>query len=95
MPAVYRYRVELAPQWTVLLRGKTAIAIAPVEKPALPVAIDTSKLEARATGLWSAFTGSTRTEELQRSISQSLEIKAKSPAQIQLQREATRRPTED
>jgi hypothetical protein len=74
----------------VTLRDKTLIVIAPRVKPTLPVAIDTARLERYASGTWSAFTGPSELDRLQRSISQSLAAKAALPSYIQFQREAAR-----
>ena len=43
-PAVFRYHIELAPEWKILLTDKTFIVVAPPVKPSLPVAIDTAHL---------------------------------------------------
>ncbi|MEO5688973.1 MAG: hypothetical protein ABIR54_16570 [Burkholderiaceae bacterium] len=90
VPAVYRYHVELAPEWKILLKDKTFIVIAPAVKPSLPVAIDTSRLESESSGEWSLLTGTPRLAELQRSLTRSLAEKADSPAYVQLQRDVAR-----
>lgn len=90
VPAVYRYQVELAPEWKVLLKDKTFIVVSPPVKPSLPVAIDTEKLEAEASGRWSFFTGEDRKAELLRSITKTLAAKAVSPSYVQFQREMAR-----
>lgn len=95
VPAVYRYHVELDPQWKVILKDKTFIVISPPVKPSLPVAIDTAKLEAEASGRWSLLTGESRKMELQKSITKTLEAKASSPSYINFQRETARRTLKD
>ena len=90
VPAVYRYHVELAPEWRVLLKDKTFIVISPPVRSSVPVAIDTGKLQAESSGIWSAFTGTARVDELRRSITKTLDAKAGSPTYVQLQREAAR-----
>ena len=89
--AVFRYHIELAPEWKVLLRDKTFVVIAPPVKPTLPIAIDTARLEAEASGGWSLITGQTLIDELQRSITGALAGKATSATYIQLQREEARK----
>jgi hypothetical protein len=91
VPVVYRYQIELAPEWKILLRDKTFIVVAPSVKPTLPVAIDTSGLESEASGVWSVITGQKLIDELQRSISGTLATRAASPARVQLQREEARK----
>lgn len=91
VPAVFRYHIELAPEWRILLRDKTFIVVAPPVKPTLPVAIDTALLEKESSGVWSMFTGSALLEQLQQSITLALAKKAASPTYVQLQREAARK----
>lgn len=91
VPAVFRYHIELAPEWKILLRDKTFIVVAPPVKPSLPVAIDTARMEKESFGVWSIFTGATLLEQLERSITQALATKAASPAYVQFQREAARK----
>ncbi|MES1196667.1 MAG: hypothetical protein ABUL58_06970 [Steroidobacter sp.] len=90
VPATYRYHIDLAPEWKILLRDKTFVVVAPAVKPSLPVAINTAKLEAQSLGVWSLFTGHAEIEQLQRSITQALADKAGSTAYIQMQRESAR-----
>jgi hypothetical protein len=91
VPAVYRYHVPLAPEWTFRRVGDTLIVIAPQVRPSLPVAIDTARMEAFSSGIWSPFTGGATVEALRRSISARLEKKAGSPELMLLQRESARR----
>jgi hypothetical protein len=91
VPATFRYQVELAREWKILLRDKTFIVIAPVVKPSLPVAIDTARLEKESFGVWSIFTGGAQLDQLQRSITQQLGVKASTPSYVQFQREEARK----
>jgi hypothetical protein len=90
VPATYRYHIDLAPEWKILLRDKVFVVIAPAVKPSLPVAIDTARLEGQSLGVWSLFTGQAQLDDLQRSITQALAGKAGSAAYIQMQRESAR-----
>lgn len=90
VPATYRYHIELAPEWKILLRDKTFVVVAPAVKASLPVAIDTARLEAQSFGVWSLFTGQTQIDQLQRSITKALADKANSGPYIQMQRESAR-----
>ncbi len=90
VPAVFHYHIELAREWPVTVKGDTVIVIAPAVKPTLPVAIDTAKLERFAAGTWSLFTGTGELDRLQRSITQTLAVKAATPSYLQFQREAAR-----
>lgn len=91
VPAVYRYHIELAPEWKILLRDKTFIVVAPPVKPSLPVSIDTALLERESFGVWATFKGASLLDQLQRSITPALAEKAVSPTYIQLQRVEARK----
>jgi hypothetical protein len=90
VPAVFNYHVELAPEWRVTVNGHNVLVIAPVVKPTLPVAIDTAHLEKFSSGVWSAFTGATQLDLLERSITGTLNVKAATPSYRLFQREAAR-----
>jgi hypothetical protein len=90
VPAVYRYHIPLAKEWSIHLSGNTLIVVAPPVQPSLPVAIDSGKLESFSSGLWSPITGPAAVSALQKSITARLSEKAASPALILLQREAAR-----
>lgn len=91
VPAVFHYHIELARKWPVRVRPDgSVIVIAPPVQPTLPVAIDTARLERHAEGRWSFFTGTAELDALQRSITQTLAVKAASPSYIAFQREAAR-----
>lgn len=90
-PATYHYHIELAREWKVRVRPDgTVIVIAPPVRPTLPVAIDLARLEKQAEGRWSLFTGAAELEALQRTITRTLEEKARSPGYVAFQREAAR-----
>ncbi len=95
VPAIFNYHVELAPEWRVTVTGDTVLVIAPAVAPTLPVAIDTARLEKFASGTWSLFTGERELDLLQRSITQTLAVKASTPSYIQFQREAARRTVQE
>lgn len=91
-PALYRYHVPLAPEWRVLRSGEWFTVVAPPVRPSLPVALDLAKLERQASGTWVLlpFTETAALDELQRQLTAKLAVKARSPAYVQLQREAAR-----
>ena len=90
VPAVFTYQIELAPEWKVTVRDKTFLVIAPVVKPQLPVAMDTSRLSQFSAGLWSPLTGTAQREALLKGLSGALATRAASPSYIEFQREAAR-----
>lgn len=91
VPVVYRYHIELAPEWSIRLRDKTFIVIAPAVKPSLPVAIQTEGIEKQSSGVWSALTGTALLNTLERSISPALAARAGSATYVGLQRDASRK----
>jgi hypothetical protein len=90
VPAVYRYHIPLAKDWTFRSTGNTLVVIAPPVLPSLPVAIDTGKLEHLSSGVWSPLTGGEAVASLQKSITATLGTKASTPDLLRLQREAAR-----
>jgi hypothetical protein len=95
VPAVYRYHVDLAPEWRVLLRKNAFIVVAPSVKPALPVAVDLGRLQQEASGTWSVFTGTAQLKALQSSITRELNAKASTRSYIEFQREAARQTVKE
>lgn len=95
VPAVFNYHVELAPEWRVTVTSDTVLVIAPVVQPTLPVAIDTARLEKFSSGTWSLFTGTRELDLLQRSITQTLAVKAATPSYLNFQREAARQTVQE
>ena len=95
VPAVFNYHIELARDWKVIVRDKTFTVIAPTVKPTLPVAIDTARLQRFSSGTWSFLTGHTELDLLEKSITQTLAVKASTPSYIQFQREDGRKTVEE
>lgn len=90
IPAVYRYHIELAPEWKIRLKDGAFIVIAPPVKPSLPVAIQTTEIQKESLGIWSALTGNSVLDKLQLSVSPVLASRASSQTYINLQRESAR-----
>lgn len=95
VPAVFRYHIELAPEWKVELRGSTFLVVAPAVKPSLPVAFDTARIEKESSGLWSPFTGGAELEQLQRSITKTLADTAIRSSYVERQREEARKSVKE
>ena len=93
VPAVYRYHIELAPEWRVLRTRDMFTVVAPPVKPSLPVAVDLSRMEKDASGTWVLlpFTETDALDDLEREITAKLGEKAVMPAYLQMQREYARR----
>jgi hypothetical protein len=91
VPAVYTYRIPLAKEWKVLRFGQDFAVVAPKVEPALPVAVDLSKMEKNVSGTWSMFTGTESLDATQRAVTQKLAIKSRSRAYVLLQRDFARK----
>jgi hypothetical protein len=93
VPAVYRYHVELAPEWTIIRTGDVFTVVTPPVKASLPVAVDLAHMQKDVGGTWILipFNEQADLESLQREITATLAAKADSPAYRQLQREDARK----
>ncbi len=93
VPAVYRYHIELAPEWAIIRTGDVFTVVTPPVKPSLPVAVDLAHMQKDVGGTWILIPFNERAdlESLERDITATLAAKADSPAYRQLQREAARK----
>lgn len=95
VPAVYRYHIELAPEWTFTVKDNAILVIAPAVKPSLPVAIDTTKLASDSAGVWSIVNGQKKIDELIKTVTPILAVKAISNQYMDLQRDSARKTVEE
>ncbi len=91
VPVTYRYQTALGQEWRAYMSGDKFLVIAPAVKASLPVAIDTTGMQMQTQAGWARFNGGESLTELLREISPELEVKAKSSAHIELQRETARK----
>jgi hypothetical protein len=91
VPAVYRYQVRLAQDWRAYVSDGKLLVIAPAMTPSLPVAIDTGRMEMQTTAGWARANAQENLQALHREISAALELKAKSPQYVDVQREQARK----
>jgi hypothetical protein len=93
VPAVYRYHIELAPEWKIIRTGTVFTVVTPPVKPSLPVALHLANMQKDVGGTWILIPFNERDDlnTLEREITATLAAKASSPAYLQLQREAARR----
>ena len=91
VPAVFRYQVKLASDWRAYVSDGKLLVIAPAMTPSLPVAIDTARMEMQTRSGWARANGQENLEALHREISGALEVKAKSAAYVDAQREHARK----
>ena len=92
MPVVYRYHIELAPEWHLRKSKGVYTVVAPRIKPNLPVAIDLKRVERDVSGTWLLlpFLGRRDLQDLERGITAKLAAKAASRDYIERQREHAR-----
>jgi len=92
VPAVYRYHIELEPEWRVVRADGVFTVVAPRVKPSLPVAVDFAGMEKDVAGTWVLlpFTGTDDLDMLERGITAKLAQKAKSRDYLDRQREDAR-----
>lgn len=93
VPAMYRYHVELAPEWVIRRSGETFSVIAPAVKPSLPVAVDLAQMQKDVGGTWYLipFGDAEDLDALEKRITAKLEEKARSSVYVNMQRDAARK----
>lgn len=92
VPAVYRYHIELEPEWVVHRSDEVFSVVVPALQPSLPVAVDLGRMEKDVGGTWvlAVLDGDDDLDALEREITATLAKKASSPFYVNLQREAAR-----
>ena len=95
VPVHYRYHIELAPEWTVIIKGKTCIVVAPPIKPSLPVAFDTTFLEKYTENGWARINKHENLAALERSMTPELAKRAAAPGYLQLATEPARQTVKE
>ena len=91
VPVTYRFHIEMAREWPIEIRGRTAIARAPVIKPSLPVAFDTTLMEKYTRAGWARFNKEENLAALERSMTPTLAERAAGEAYRGLAEDAARR----
>ncbi|MFM7707962.1 MAG: hypothetical protein ACKO9D_08110 [Gammaproteobacteria bacterium] len=91
VPVTYRFHIEMAREWPIEIRGRTAIARAPVIKPSLPVAFDTTLMEKYTRAGWARFNKEENLAALERSMTPTLAERAAGDAYRGLAEDAARR----
>lgn len=90
VPVTYRYHIDLAGEWNITVSDNNCIVQAPPIQASLPVAIHTDRLEKKVSQGWAQFNGEELADELQRSITPTLEQHATSEENISSIREEAR-----
>ena len=89
-PVTFRYHLRLSDTWRLASRDRVCLVLAPQIRPSLPPAIHTTEMEKRAESGWARFDKNDKLDELERSMTATLEQRASDAAHIQLVREACR-----
>lgn len=91
VPATFRYHLRLSDKWVLASRSNVCLVLAPPIRPSLPPAIDTARMEKRAESGWARFDKAEQLDELERSLTRSLEDRAMDPAHLRAVRESCRK----
>ena len=93
IPAVYRYQIDLDPEWRVVRTNRVFTVVAPAVEPSLPVAVDLSGIEKDVAGDWYVvpFTETADLNALERGITAKLGKKATSREYLERQRADARK----
>jgi hypothetical protein len=91
VPVTYRYHIQLDDVWYVDVDDHACIVRAPPIRPTLPTAIRTDRMEKRSSRGWLRFDVDEQMEELERSITPTLDERAADGDAIALVREPARR----
>ena len=92
LPAVYRYTIQLDPEWRVLRTDRLFTVVVPAVQPSLPVAVDLAGIEKDVAGSWYVvpFTKTKDLDTLERGITAKLARKATSREYLERQRDDAR-----
>jgi hypothetical protein len=90
VPVSFRYHLRLSDPWRLAARDQVCLVMAPAIRPTLPPAIHTDELERRAESGWARFDKNDQLDALERSMTPTLNQRARDPAHLQLVREACR-----
>ena len=89
VPATYRFHIDLKGDWVIEDDGSRLVVTAPPIKPSLPVAFDSGKIERKTTkGGWIPTVGTM--ENLEKTVTEGLAVRAKDPETIDKVKEDAR-----
>jgi len=97
LDATYRYDIELRSKWNFYIDDtrKTALIVAPLYKPELPVAVDSRTVQEWTSSGWGRFDKWDQLQALRQEISPFLATKARSKAYMDLARGDARKTVEE
>lgn len=82
VPVTYRYHLDLGGDWSFSVKEGNCIVHVPELEPSLPVAIHTNELQKKSSNGWARFDANEQLEELQRTITPTLNEYAKKPEHL-------------
>jgi len=91
VPATFRYHIELADPWKLVVHEQHCKVFAPALKATLPVAIHTNEIEKRADQGWARFNAKEQMDGLEKSITPTLNQHAQSKKHMDGIREQARK----
>jgi len=91
VPVNYRYHLQLADPWRIEVSGQTCVVRSPRIRASQPPAIDTERMTKRSESGWLRFNAAQQLDQLERSLTPTLEIYAEDPRHLDLVREQARR----
>jgi hypothetical protein len=91
VPATYRYYLRLHDSWKLEVATNICVVRAPKFHPALPVAIDTSRMEKKSSSGWGRFNASEQMDQLEKDLTPTLSQYAGDARHIDLVREECRK----
>ncbi|MFN7138439.1 MAG: hypothetical protein ACK4UN_03780 [Limisphaerales bacterium] len=91
VPVTYRYHIQLSDPWRIDVSTNTCIVYAPTIRPSLPPAIHTDRMEKRSSAGWARFNAREQLDELEKSITPTLNKYAGDRRRIALVREECRK----
>jgi hypothetical protein len=90
VPVTFRYHLRLSDAWRLAARDHVCVVLAPPVRPSLPPAIHTALMEKQAESGWARFDKNDKLDELEQSLTATLEQRARDATHLQLVREACR-----
>jgi hypothetical protein len=91
VPVTFRYHLRLSDKWLLASRSNVCVVLAPKIRPSLPPAIHTAQMEKRSASGWALFDKFEVLDDLQRSLTPTLEHRAADPMHMAAVRESCRR----
>jgi hypothetical protein len=95
VPVTYRYHLILSDPWRLAARGNICIVQAPMFHASQPPAIHTQEMEKSAESGWARFDKDAKLDELEKSLTPELEMRAMDPRHMDLVREKCRSSVAD